>query len=184
MTAFSAELILNSGFETGTGSVPSSWTSTGDSAPNHRYNFAPSITGTYSGALGGSTNSTNNVLSQTIPTVNGGSYQLQFKYGYVGTSGQKLNVSLSNATSISPVLGDLVLPAYASPATYTGTFQATSSSVTLTFTDNVAGNSSIADADIAIDDVSLTGPSPAISAPIFNFNKPAEIFASEVEETK
>jgi hypothetical protein len=69
-----------------------------------------------------------------------------------------------------------------STLTYTGTFQATSSSVTLIFTDNVTGNSSIATADIVIDDVSLTGPSPAISAPIFNFNRPAEIFASEAEK--
>ncbi len=135
-----------------------------------------------SGVLGGSTNLTDNVLSQTIATVNGGSYQLQFKYGYAGTSGQKLNVTMTN---VSPALNtNLSLPAVGSASTYTGTFQATSSSVTLTFTDNVAGNSSFSDADIAIDDVSLTGPSPAISAPIFNFNKPAEIFASEVEQAK
>jgi len=177
LSVSAAELITNGTFDTDL----TGWTAVGVVGQSSTYS-AQIISGDSAifnyGDIGG-----NATLSQTITTVVGHSYKLQFRHAYnAADHSQKLRVQIAGSSIIRDeiVLNDAP---YNAPETVVFIFVATSTSTTITFRDDLdfipgAGSGS----DILLDDVSVTDNSTATSAPIdFNFSKQPDTFAIEIE---
>ena len=183
LSVSAAELITNGTFDTGL----ASWTASGVVGRSSTSTLpvqAAAISGDSAifnyGDLGGDA-----TLLQTITTVVGHSYKLQFRHAYnAADHGQKLRVQIAGSSIIrdETVLNDAP---YDAPKTVVFIFVATSTLTTITFRDDLdftPGPCCGSGSDILLDDVSVTDSSTATSAPIdFNFSKQPDTFAIEIE---
>jgi hypothetical protein len=153
-----ADLLQNGGFETGdfTG-----WTQTGNVAVTTQPYFGignATLDGNYLVVFNSGDTPPNAVLTQTFNTIAGTDYTVSFDYG--GSAGQSINVASTDLSG--GALGSLSATSngsFSSATVFSYTFEADSTSSTLTIRDTAANTVS---SDGVLDNVSVTAvPEPA-----------------------